>query len=710
MSRSIENINIWKQQLESSGQRGVAFISADIPQLKPAFAANCYNILKVDLESGLATESQKNSQLLGQEFDIIELDLRHHFDPNQFCALVGTLKAGGAMLIKLPRSYSSLLAQAANEQAVSINYAQSLAFDSKHKKPSSQPVNFSHLLTKLFENYTQAQIVAFIHPAKSLFKFPQPGKVEGFKANYREQALVVEKIIKVATGRNKRPLVITADRGRGKTAALALACKSLVQSSEKNIIITAPSKTNLISFDKHFQLEKSPSQLNSSVQFMAIDQIIETWPKADLVIIDEAAAIPTQQLLLISKHYQRLVFATTEHGYEGNGKGFQIRFKQQLLSIYPQTNFSHLNAPLRWREDDVLESLVFKTMLFATPLAKLSDTRIQVEDEIKYRSITSAMLLNDEHLLSQCFVLLLNAHYQTKPSDLEQLLSSSHLQIHLLENKNQQVIAVALCVLEGALSPHHTTLCLQGRKPIAGELLPQSIIAHQGFGQAGNFRYLRVMRIATHPSVQNRGFGKKLLNALEQNVHATPLNFVGASFACDAKTLNFWQSSGYQVIRLTSTKDAASGQQSVEVLKLNNNRSSEALTLFNQLTSRCLESFEHKLTSEFKSICPSIIATLFANAQKVQTIDQHELLEAQAFCQGYRGFTMVDWILKKLLIKTLTDLTDLTDLDNNLKIKIRLLLNGWSAKQVIQEFSLLGKKQLITQLRQSYLPIITKLL
>ena len=65
------------------------------------------------------------------------------------------------------------------------------------------------------------------------------------RQNIQDQNDVIEQIKKVASGHRKRPLVLTADRGRGKTAALGIILAQLVQETPRNILVTAPQKARL---------------------------------------------------------------------------------------------------------------------------------------------------------------------------------------------------------------------------------------------------------------------------------------------------------------------------------------------------------------------------------------------------------------------------------------------------------------------------------
>lgn len=64
----------------------------------------------------------------------------------------------------------------------------------------------------------------FTEHSVPIYQLVSPANAE---INYQPQQACVEQIIKTATGRANRPLVISADRGRGKSAALGLAAACL---------------------------------------------------------------------------------------------------------------------------------------------------------------------------------------------------------------------------------------------------------------------------------------------------------------------------------------------------------------------------------------------------------------------------------------------------------------------------------------------------
>ncbi|VDM39591.1 unnamed protein product, partial [Toxocara canis] len=151
---------------------------------------------------------------------------------------------------------------------------------------------------------------------------------------------------------------ITAARGRGKSAALGLAIAGAIGFSYTNIFVTSPAPDNLktlfefvvkgletMGMEEHTDFEllqstnpefgKALVRINVFRDHRQVVQYIDPrdWAKlsqAELVVIDEAAAIPLPVIKqLISGAY--LVFlASTINGYEGTGRSLSLKLLQQL--------------------------------------------------------------------------------------------------------------------------------------------------------------------------------------------------------------------------------------------------------------------------------------------------------------------------------------------------------------------------------------------
>src|SRR5690606_13736438 len=116
------------------------------------------------------------------------------------------------------------------------------------------------------------------------------------------------------------------------------------------------------------------------IEFVAPDELVLAPRHVDLVLVDEAAAIPTPLLEQMLRRHARIVFATTIHGYEGTGRGFAVRFHQVLDRLAPGWSQLRMGTPIRWAPGDPLERFVFDALLLAAapaPDAVLADAQAE---------------------------------------------------------------------------------------------------------------------------------------------------------------------------------------------------------------------------------------------------------------------------------------------------------------------------------------------
>jgi len=130
-----------------------------------------------------------------------------------------------------------------------------------------------------------------------------------------------------------RAVVLEADRGRGKSSAAGLAAGAFAIDGE-DVLVTAPAARNAAElFNRAGELCKrlegdtaivEPRRIETatggSIGFREPPDAIADLESADVVVVDEAAALPvaTLESLLTAG---RVAFATTIHGYEGAGRG-----------------------------------------------------------------------------------------------------------------------------------------------------------------------------------------------------------------------------------------------------------------------------------------------------------------------------------------------------------------------------------------------------
>ncbi|MEO9508053.1 MAG: hypothetical protein ABJG28_02620, partial [Nonlabens ulvanivorans] len=331
-----------------------------------------------------------------------------------------------------------------------------------------------------------------------------------------EQLVAVKHVMQVVKGHRNRPLILTADRGRGKSSALAIACAELLMTTHEgiNIAITAPHKNSL---DVFFAQMRSSLKLNGvtekanntthqlehkngTIEFIAIDELIKTPTRFNLVLVDEAASIPLFFLNQLLTKFHRMVFASTVHGYEGAGRSFTLKFQKHIKKQYPQGKTFNIKQPIRWADNDPVEAFINDLCLLdAEPPVLSEDVSLPHVVDRKdtlyqpslfvFKQVTTEQLIADEVLLKQVFAVLVTAHYQTSPNDLRLLLDNENISLVTLSFK-EQLLGVALLLKEGASKNEHIKSLLQtNQRRLKDQFLPQSLLTHCGEENSFNFSY-----------------------------------------------------------------------------------------------------------------------------------------------------------------------------------------------------------------------------
>lgn len=375
-----------------------------------------------------------------------------------------------------------------------------------------------------------------------------------------DQARALNLIKQTVKGRARRPLVVTADRGRGKSAALGLAARELQTEDIGPLLITAPSQAAAGTALEH-ACGQDKGQA-AALRFIAPDELLSTLPDCHALFVDEAAALPVPMLSRLLQHYPRVVFATTQHGYEGMGRGFSLRFRRILEQRTPAWRSVELHEPIRFGCQDVLEPLVMRLLCLDADLT-------EAPTALGTAAVTwldGARLAEDESLLRSVFSLLVLAHYRTRPSDLRQLLNDPSQHLGILRD-GQQLVGCILLASEGDQSRALAEAMSRGQRRPQGQQGAGVLAAQAGLVAGATLRSLRVVRIVVHPDAQRRGLGRFLLQAAHDHALERKADFLSSTFGATAELLCFWQSAGYQPLWLGLRRAARSGEHGMLVAR-----------------------------------------------------------------------------------------------------------------------------------------------
>ena len=662
--------------------------------------------------------ASKAHQLLGRSFKSLVFNAWDGFNPNSFGQVSGTLSGGGLLVLICP------------DLKVWADYD-----DPEHKSLVAHPYatsdagrRFISRITMLLEDdaytviYREREMTSGVEielpdsqPSAGVEEEPiLPNKTS-------DQQHAVELILSQFR-RGRRPAVLTADRGRGKSVALGIAAAQLSGLDYEDIVVTAPDfnaaeEIFLMAHQLLPDYEYSKGVLRKGdhcIRFIEPEIALNESGEGQVLLVDEAAAIPVPVLTALLRKFPRIAFASTVHGYEGTGQGFSVRFKQTLDSEAPNWKGVHLKQPIRWADNDPLEQLVFNLLLLNAEAVE-GEVLVSAFNQLRQKNLTPQIeklnrdqLIEDYDVLRQLFGLLVLAHYRTSPGDLRVLLDSPNLHIWLLK-VDGLIAGAALIAEEGPLPTELVDAIWSGQRRPRGHLLPQTLVAQEGAKEAASLKCGRVMRIAIHPALQRNGLGSTLLAQITGEADSLGWDYMGASFAASAELLKYWQHMGFETVRLGSARDSVSGSHAALVIAA---QSESAKHLQQQLRQRFIEQLNYRLSDDLTDLEPPVACGLLQHtAYFLPTLTAHDQSDLIAFCQHNRSYESCAYAIHKLLLAFLDQIDDRTlqiflhNEDFILLIERNLQQKNWATLELRGQ----GRKQLMRQLREVVLLLLEHL-
>lgn len=624
-------------------------------------------------------------KLLGSTVSGVVMDTQAGFDPDLFALVAGSIEGGGVLVLLVPelKDWPKQPHSPAAQRFLTrlVSKIKSHAGVVLINEADGSPI--PDLLSVAEEHQPQSPIT---HPTCATI----------------DQQLAVEKILNVVKGHRRRPLVLTSDRGRGKSSALGIAAAELLRQGVQRIVVTAP---RLAAASALFEMlaqqfpdathNKGRCQIDSAeVVFFSPDYLSLQKESADLLIVDEAAAIPASLLLKLLKRYSRIVFVTTVHGYEGHGRGFAVRFCQILNQQTPGWQQLEMETPIRWAKNDPLEAFVFDALLLKThPTDSQQLAGLDVADCEMVR-LNRNQLAANEKMLTELFGLLVIAHYQTSASDLRQLLDDSDITVYAAITKENHIAATALVLDEGNLDTELEDQIRQGSRRLKGHLCAQTLAAHLGLSDVAELSSRRIMRIAVHPDLQLRGLGAALLEKITADAQAEGMDYLASSFGITTGLLNFWRKTGFSVVKIGTQRNAASANYSgllVSALSLAGQR------MLEQARSRFVQIFPQLLQEDLASLDAETCIALAKGLPGIPLTAEDRQALAE-FANTARSYVATLPELMRLSHLALNS-GDEKNLTHGLLIMKLLQKRSWS--EIAEQRQLTGKSQAVEQLREA---------
>ncbi|RHZ58217.1 hypothetical protein Glove_375g29 [Diversispora epigaea] len=554
------------------------------------------------------TYYKETHTILGNTFGMCVLQDFEALTPNLLARTIETVEGGGiiVLLLKTMKSLKQLYTltmdvhsryrtEAHDDVTARFNerFILSLGFcenfivtdDELNVLPISAGKNVKPLQLKSPEESMTEQQIQLKELKTSLAETQPVGSLVATAKTLDQGKAILTFIEAISEKKLRSTVTLTASRGRGKSAALGIAIASAVSYGYSNIFVTSPSPENLktlfefifkgfdaLEYEEHLDYDiiqstnpdfnKAIVKVNIFRQHRQTIQYIQPQDahvlgQAELVVIDEAAAIPLPLVKNLIGPYL-LFMASTINGYEGTGRSLSLKLIQQLreqskgfIGKEVRTSIKRdgkikkdatsfidglsaggrilreikLEEPIRYGPDDPVEKWLNKLLcLDANIISKnIQGCPHPQQCELYYVNRDTLFSFHpvSETFLQRMMALYVASHYKNSPNDL-QLMSDApahHLFVLLPpvkdgDNSLPDPLCVVQVCLEGEISRQAVMNSLKRGTRASGDLIPWLISQQFQDDDFASLSGARIVRIATHPDYVKMGYGSRCLELL----------------------------------------------------------------------------------------------------------------------------------------------------------------------------------------------------
>lgn len=579
--------------------------------------------------------------VLGRTVDFAILDLGRRFYPNDLGIVIETVRGGGFILLRLPLE----------DQWPTVQTYRPTNFEFSALKTEKKPRFLSWLADTLrVYNHCEFidlqkvdQISPVSLPQESGFqhiKSPQNSSIrlellpnqllEIVKSKDQAECLMAaDELVSYQESSKKKILVILANRGRGKSAALGMIAAGYlywvrqVLKETIRITISAPFLENVQEALKFairslsvlgYEVKSNRDNRKNILKLEIPEGVIEFLPPGlcdantnHLLLIDEAGGIPPTLLKSMMRKSPLTILSSTVHGYEGVGRAFNTKV---LSRIHGQPYYAvreiTMDTPIRFPKDDPVEKWLFRALLLDTEPPKTPQKAvIRKYTDLSFVRLDKNQLfsINSEKMLRSIFGLFLYSHYRNQPNDLSLAADAPNYDVYMvicpIKSRNVPLVAILGC-WEGNLD-EKTVIYLDRHPDTQGNIIPLTFLRYHDKNLA-KLNGLRIVRIATHPNHQSEGLGGYALENLTKSTAELGADWIGSSFGATPQLVRFWAAYGFKPIHIRPTPSPTTGEYSIVVIKGTSPKGQQAVERANAdfliRFSELLQNLYHELDAE----------------------------------------------------------------------------------------------------------------
>ena len=653
--------------------------------------------------TGKILHYKDSSEVLGQTYGSLLVDFTQGFHPNDLGIIVETIKEGGVIIALSPplEVWENLKSK-------------------WHEDLISEPYTIDDITARFFRRFMHRTlhsegIIVFDADKRKILKEYRftPKEVSREEISIPEKIEIKRKLYKLCATqdqirvlqvferffvreRERKAVVITADRGRGKTAVLGIVTPYIISRMQRilkrpiRVMVVAPSPNAVQTYFKfllkalvrqgmtdYFVKESNGLITVVNSKYARVEYVVprrammeKDW--ADIVIVDEAAGIDVPVLLKITEGLRYMIFSTTTHGYEGAGRGFSIRFLKRLEKDETvEIERIHLEEPIRYGRGDPIERWLYDVLLLDAQPAELNeeDVRAIMEGELEFQELSKDILMSDEKLLREFFGIYVLAHYRNRPSDLAILSDMpNHLPFVVLVN-GKPVCSLHIAV-EGDLDDETIEKIRGGYKP-KGQIIPDLMLKHYWNFEFPRMKGARIVRIATHPAVMDMGIGSYALFKIVEWAYKRNLDWVGSGFGVSPELLKFWLRNGFTPVHITPQRNEISGEHTVIVLRaLKNDVKDHVESMNSEFTRRLIEYLADELRDLETETAILLLKALKKDIESPRP--KFGKVERRRMSKYFQGMSLYEYVsdLVRPLVRYCYSRTDRPDLEEDEELTV----------------------------------------
>ena len=675
--------------------------------------------------------------ILGETHQSLLIDLTEGFHPNDLGIVIETVEEGGIIIAVSPKpeEWKNLIGK-------------------WHEELISEPYSVDQITPRFYRRFIDKTlkaegIIVFNADKRKIVKHYEVSEEEESREEIviPEKREIKKKLYKLCATQDqvrvlqlfehffdrtkeKKAVVITADRGRGKTAVLGIVTPHLVSRMQRilkravRIMVVAPTpqavqtyfrflkKAMIRQGMKDFKLKERNGMitvLNSKyarIEYVVPRRAILESNYADIVIVDEAAGIDVPVLWEMVRNVRYVIFSTTIHGYEGAGRGFSIRFLKKLeQDESTEIEKIHLEEPVRYGKGDPIERWLYDVLLLDAQPAELSEEDLKAikRGNLEFEMIDKDDLLRDDELLREFFGIYVLAHYRNRPSDVVILLDMPNHLAFRVKVDGKTVCSLHVAV-EGGIDERTVEEMAEGYKP-KGQIIPDLILKHHWDYEFPKLLGVRIVRIATHPSVMNMGIGSFALKRLIDWSCGNYFDWIGSGFGVSPELLRFWLKNGFLPVHITPQRNEVSGEHTVVVLKALKMHVEEVVESLNSnFVKRLLEWLGDELSDLDVETAIQLLHSLSRDfSYPLPEIDYVNKKRIKKYFQGVSLYEYASDALRPLVryMYSRTDRAELDEKEEKVLIVKTLQLRDWKyAGECIGEKGMRPYKTLLSALKK----------